>query len=140
MKKEKFMNNKLSDILASLIKDGKISKKTICIAADISEQDLDEYLLRYRCRLQADDIIYLDQLTMLLDPGLTLVSEEERIKSILENLLCDYGFTLEQLSRLLNMEIKILQNVMESKEVQLEQMLTLAVKESYLFYALKRGR
>lgn len=134
------MNNQPSDVLMSLIEDGKISRETICIAAKISEKVLTEYLLGNKSRLNPDDILYLDELAMLIGHGLALVTEDERVKAILENLICDYGFTPEQLSSLLNIDLEILKDILNSEEVSLGDKYLLAVKESYLFYALKREK
>ena len=133
------MNNQLSDVLMSLIEEDKISRKTICTAAKISENTLDKYLLGDPDSLNPDDIRYLDELTMLVSHGLSLVSEDDRVKAILENLIYDYGFTCEQLSRLLGIDLQILKDVLNSEKVSIEDKYLLAVKEAYLFYALKRG-
>ena len=82
-----------SELLMALIESGKISRETICIAGNISE-----------------------------------------------NLICDYGFTSTQLSRLLNIDLEIIEDILHSKEVSLDEKYRLAVKEAYLFYVLKREK
>ena len=134
------MNKQLPDILMSLIQDGKISKKTICVAAKISEEALANYLSGKVSEVKAEDVQYLNELTMLIGHGMTLVTEDERVKAILENLIYDYGFKVEELSRLLNIDLAIIQNLLDSKEVDLDDKYLLAVKEAYLFYALKKAK
>ena len=134
------MNMQPSAILMSLIENGKISRETICIAAKISEETLADYLLRNRSRLNSEDVLYLDKLAMLVGQGLPLVTEDERVKAILESLIYEYGFTSEQLSRLLNIELELLEAILNSEEVDLDKRYQLAVKEAYLFYALKREK
>ncbi len=132
------MNMQLPDILMSLIQDGKISKRTICVAAEISEETLATYLSGRISELKAADVQYLNELTMLIGHGIALISEDERVKAILESLVYDYKFKVEELSRLLNIDPAIIQNLLDSKEVALDDKYLLAVKEAYLFYALKR--
>ena len=134
------MNMQPSAILMSLIENGKISRETICIAAKISEETLADYLLENRSRLNSEDVLYLDKLAMLVGQGLPLVTEDERVKAILESLIYEYGFTSEQLSRLLNIELELLEAILNSEEVDLDKRYQLAVKEAYLFYALKREK
>ena len=98
------MNTQLPDILMSLIQDGKISKRSICIAAEISEETLTTYLSGKISEVKAADVQYLNELTMLIGHGMTLITEDERVKAILESLIYDYGFKAEELSRLLNMK------------------------------------
>ena len=134
------MNTQLPDILMSLIQDGKISKRTICIAAEISEETLATYLSGRISEVKAADVQYLNELTMLIGHGMTLITEDERVKAILESLIYDYGFKVEELSRLLNIDLAIIQNLLASKEVDLDDRYLLAVKEAYLLYALKRKK
>ena len=134
------MNTQLPDILMSLIQDGKISKRTICIAAEISEETLATYLSGKISDVKAADVQYLNELTMLIGHGMTLITEDERVKAILESLIYDYGFKVEELSRLLNIDLAIIQNLLASKEVDLDDRYMLAVKEAYLLYALKRKK
>ena len=134
------MNKQLPDILMSLIQDGKISKRTICIAAEISEETLATYLSGRISEVKAADVQYLNELTMLIGHGMTLITEDERVKAILESLMYDYGFKVEELSRLLNIDLAIIQNLLASKEVDLDDRYLLAVKEAYLLYALKRKK
>lgn len=134
------MNTQLPDILMSLIQDGKISKRTICIAAEISEETLTTYLSGKISEVKATDVQYLNELTMLIGHGMTLITEDERVKAILESLIYDYGFKVEELSRLLNTDLAIIQNLLASKEVDLDDRYLLAVKEAYLLYALKRKK
>ena len=134
------MNTQLPDILMSLIQDGKISKRTICIAAEISEETLATYLSGKISDVKAADVQYLNELTMLIGHGMTLITEDERVKAILESLVYDYGFKVEELSRLLNTDLAIIQNLLASKEVDLDDRYLLAVKEAYLLYALKRKK
>ena len=134
------MNTQLPDILMSLIQDGKISKRTICIAAEISEETLTTYLSGKISEVKAADVQYLNELTMLIGHGMTLITEDERVKAILESLIYDYGFKAEELSRLLNIDLAIIQNLLASKEIDLDDKYLLAVKEAYLFYALKRKK
>ena len=134
------MNTQLPDILMSLIQDGKISKRTICIAAEISEETLATYLSGKISDVKAADVQYLNELTMLIGHGMTLITEDERVKAILESLIYDYGFKVEELSRLLNIDLAIIQNLLASKEVDLDDRYLLAVKEAYLLYALKRKK
>ena len=129
-----------SELVMDLIESGKISRETICIAGNISEKTLVEYLSGNVTRMKPCDIQYLDELAMLIGHGLMLVPEDERVKVILENLICDYGFTSTQLSRLLNIDFEIIEGILHSKEVSLDDKYRLAVKEAYLFYALKRGK
>lgn len=77
---------------------------------------------------------------MLIGHGLSRIDKDEQVKAVLENLIYDYGFKVEELSRLLNIESCILQNVLDSKEIDLQDRYLLAVSESYLFYALKRAK
>ena len=134
------MNTQLPDILMSLIQDGKISKRTICIAAEISEETLATYLSGKISDVKAADVQYLNESTMLIGHGMTLITEDERVKAILESLIYDYGFKVEELSRLLNIDLAIIQNLLASKEVDLDDRYLLAVKEAYLLYALKRKK
>ena len=134
------MNMQLPDILMSLIQDGKISKRTICIAAEISEETLTTYLSGKINEVKAADVQYLNELTMLIGHGMTLITEDERVKAILESLIYDYGFKAEELSRLLNIDLAIIQNLLASKEINLDDKYLLAVREAYLFYALKRKK
>ena len=134
------MNMQLSDILMSLIQDGKISKRTICIAAEISEETLTTYLSGKISEVKAVDVQYLNELTMLIGHGMALITEDERVKAILESLIYDYEFKVEELSRLLNIDLAIIQNLLASKEVDLDDRYLLAVKEAYLLYALKRKK
>lgn len=132
------MSDQPLNFLTSLIEEGKISRKTICIAAKISEETLLDYLSGNKCNLNPNDALYLDELSILIGHGLKLVSEDERLKAILESLIYDYGFSSEQLSKLLNIDIKIIDNVLNSVEIAVNDKYSLAVKEAYLFYALKR--
>ena len=134
------MNTQLPDILMSLIQDGKISKRTICIAAEISEETLATYLSGRISEVKAADVQYLNELTMLIGHGMTLITEDERVKAILESLIYDYGFKVEELSRLISIDLAIIQNLLASKEVDLDDRYLLAVKEAYLLYALKRKK
>lgn len=132
------MSDQPLNFLTSLIEEGKISRKTICIAAKISEETLMDYLSGNKCNLNPNDALYLDELSILIGHGLKLVSEDERLKAILESLIYDYGFSSEQLSKLLNIDIKIIDNVLNSVEIAVNDKYSLAIKEAYLFYALKR--
>lgn len=133
------MREKLFDILGSLIESEKISKETIIIAARISKDTLEQYLTGNTYGMDCGDISYLDELTMQLGPGRELVSNDERVKGILESLIDCYNYKVTELSRLLDIDEAIIQDVLEGKEVDLQKKYILAVSSAHLFYVLKRA-
>lgn len=132
------MHNGIESVLGNLIENGKIPKKAICVAAKMPEQQIDEYLLGELNNLEDKDIHYLNQLSMLLGHGLNCVGEDERLKGIIESLIVEYGFEVDQLSKLLNVRSEILQDVLAGREVDICEKYPLSILVSYLFYALKK--
>lgn len=128
----------LFDILNSLIKNGKISKETIIIAARISKDTLEQYLSGNTRSLECGDISYLDELTMQLGPGRELVSNDERVKGILESLIDCYNYKIPELSRLFDVDEAVIRDVLAGKEVDLYVKYILSVSAAHLFYVLKR--
>ncbi len=59
------MDKQRPDILMSLIQDGKISKKTNRVIANIAEETLTDHLSGNMIEVKADDVQYLDGSTML---------------------------------------------------------------------------
>ena len=96
------MENSLSNIILCMINENKINKKTICIAANITEDVLNNYLSQKFNLMKPSDIQYLNELAMLIGQGLETITLDEGLKGILESLIYDYDFNTEQLSKLLN--------------------------------------
>lgn len=133
------MREKLFDILNSLIESEKISKETIIIAARISKDTLEQYLSGNIHGLDCGDISYLDELTMQLGPGRELVSNDERVKGILESLIDCYNYKVTELSRLFDIDEGLIRDVLEGKEIDLYKKYILSVSSAHLFYVLKRA-
>lgn len=134
MKKSPYMS------LRNMISEGKISEKTIRIAAKISEEELNKYIAGQEMGLNSEDIAYLDELTMLIGVGMTIVNQDDRMKGVLESLIDYYGFSTKELSNLLNIRLEVIQNVLDGKENDLNEKYLLSVSAWYLFYALKKKK
>lgn len=134
------MNKPLYEILQDMISEGKISERTIMMAAKISHDELKQYLSGINKNIKSEDVAYLDELTMQLSFGLTFVNQDERIKGILDMLINYFGFQSAELSKLLDIDEEIIQRVYDGKEIDIHSKLHLAVSDAHLFYVLKRGR
>lgn len=127
------------DLLANLLRDSKISKETLCIASGLTQAQVEEYLTGDSASLKKEDVYYLDELGMLLGSGLHAASEDERIRAILECLLDVYKFNIEQLSKLLNVDSLTIEKILSGAAMDAQSKYEFAVREAYLFYALKKA-
>lgn len=133
------MNEPLFKILGSLISQEQISEQTIMIAAKISQDALKKYLLGDFQGMNQEDIAYLDELTMQLGPGRSLVSPDERVKGTLESLIDCYKFSTSELSRMFGVDEEMIQDILAGKKVDLYKKYLISVSASHLFYVLKRA-
>lgn len=132
------MEQKITTLWKSLLEEGKISKKTVCIAAKITQEQLDQYLAGNRHALQRADFAYLNELAMLIGLGLPLVDDHERVKAIVESLIDFYGYQLKELSKAVDISEDTIQKILKEEEVAIAERHSLAVRAGYLFYALKK--
>ena len=132
------MNKSPENILSDMIKEGKIPKKAICTASGMSCEEIENYLSGDFEKISDKDICYLNGLSMLLGYGLKSADEDERLKAITESLITIYGFTVKQLSDMTGAKTETIQNVLDGKEVDVNEKYSLSVSLSYLCYVLKR--
>lgn len=129
----------IEKIMSDLIEDDKIPVKAICTAANISEEQFAAYTKGEPENLSSRDISYLNELSMILGVGINSCDADERLKGIVESLIEVYGFTVNQLSNLLNINYNSIQDLLDGKKVDINEKYSMAVSVSYLFYALKRA-
>ena len=132
------MNKSPENILSDMVKEGKIPKKAICIASKMSDEEIQNYLDGNFEQISDKDICYLNELSMLLGYGLKSTNEDERLKAITESLIAIYDFTVKQLSDITGVKAETIQNLLDDREVNVDEKYSLSVSMSYLFYALKR--
>lgn len=124
--------------LSELVDRNLISLKTIQIAAHISQEELFNAINGDQQNLSLQDQVFLLQLGTALQIGLLSASDDERLKGIIECLVEIYNFNTTQLSKLTNISENTIDNVLKDIPVGLYDKYRLAIRASYLFYALKR--
>lgn len=124
--------------LNELVEQNFISLETIQIASHISQKELFNAINGDQQNLSLQDQLFLWRLGTALQIGLPSASDDERLKGIIECLVGIYKFEIVQLSRLLSVSENAINNILEDIPIGLNDRYQLAIRASYLFYALKR--
>lgn len=118
----------------NLLRTHKISIETICIAAKISKQELMQFLNNNLSALPFKDAIYLSDLAVLLDFGMSSVSDDERIMNILKDLISNYKMDVANLSLILDTDEITINKILNNEPLELALKYHISVKICYLFY------
>lgn len=128
-------SEKLTDILNELIASDKISAEAIADLIHITPEQLDQYRAGNTDRIPLEKRSALFHLCMVLGPGLE-IDDDERVVSFLDAVIQEYHITLEQLSRLISVELSDLKKLQNGEPVDAQTKYRAAVRLSCVYYGL----
>ncbi|MEG0076924.1 HTH domain-containing protein [Anaerorhabdus sp.] len=129
----------MKNILLELVENDKISIESLARISKSNDIEVKNYLDdKYEINqdnLQA--ISFLNQFGVFIEEGFK-VDADSRIKAIIEVMMLDYKLSLEQISLLINTDIKIVEEILYSPHnLSAESKYEVAIKLYFLFYIMK---
>ncbi|MEG0240266.1 MAG: hypothetical protein RR568_08960 [Anaerorhabdus sp.] len=129
----------MKNILLELVENDKISIESLARISKSNDIEVKNYLDdKYEINqdnLQA--ISFLNQFGVFIEEGFK-VDADSRIKAIIEVMMLDYKLSLEQISLLINTDIKIVEEILYSPHnLGAESKYEVAIKLYFLFYIMK---
>ncbi|MDO5784642.1 MAG: hypothetical protein Q4P20_06215 [Eubacteriales bacterium] len=128
-------SGKLTDIINELISSDKISAKAIADLIHISPEQLDQYRSGNTGSVPPAERSALFHLCMILGPGLE-VDDDEKVTALLHDIIQEYHITLEQLSRLISVELSALEQLQNGEPVDPQTKYHATVRIFYVYYGL----
>lgn len=128
-------SGKPEDIINELIASDKISAEAIVNLIHITPEQLDQYRAGNTSSVPPAERSALFHLCMVLGPGLE-IEDDERVISLLNSIIQEYHITLEQLSRLISVELSDLKRLQNGEPVDAQTKYCAAVRIFYVYYGL----
>lgn len=128
-------SGKPEDIINELIASDKISAEAIADLVHITPEQLDQYRAGNTSSVPPAERSALFHLCMVLGPGLE-IDDDERVVSFLDAVIQEYHITLEQLSRLISVELSELKKLQNGESVDPQIKYRAAVRIFVVYYGL----
>lgn len=121
-----------------MIENGQISVQALSISAHIPASEIEAFIEGRPANLENEDKLFLANLGGELSCGFKDISEDERVRAILESLLKHYHISINMISKLLFVNAQDIKAMLDGEELPFEVKYSIAVKSSHLLYILKR--